>query len=54
MPGTDPLAAVAVVAGEFPELPHLVELPSRGAVRDLAASLTEGIAQHVAERAEGH
>jgi methionine synthase II (cobalamin-independent) len=35
MPGTDPEAAAAVVAGELPDLPHLVELPDRGAGADL-------------------
>lgn len=35
MPGTDPLTAAAVVAGELPELPHLVELPSRGIGADM-------------------
>lgn len=31
MPGTDPREAAAIVAGELPDLPHLVELPERGA-----------------------
>ncbi len=35
MPGTDPHEAAAVVAGEAPDLPHLVELPGRGAGADL-------------------
>jgi methionine synthase II (cobalamin-independent) len=36
MPGTDPHEAAAVVAGEVPDLPHLVELPARGPGADLA------------------
>jgi methionine synthase II (cobalamin-independent) len=35
MPGTDPREAMAVVAGELPQLPHLVELPARGPGADL-------------------
>jgi methionine synthase II (cobalamin-independent) len=35
MPGTDPLEAVRVVAGELPLLPHLPELPARGVGADL-------------------
>ena len=35
MPGTDVREATRVVAGELPELPHLVELPARGAGADL-------------------
>ena len=35
MPGTDPHEAAAVVAGEAPDLPHLVELPGRGAGADM-------------------
>lgn len=35
MPGTDPREAMAVVAGELPDLPHLVELPARGPGADL-------------------
>ena len=34
-PGTDPRGAMAVVLGELPELPHLVELPNRGPGADL-------------------
>jgi hypothetical protein len=30
LPGTSPDEAAGIVAGEFPELPHLVELPDRG------------------------
>jgi hypothetical protein len=45
MPGTDPDEAARVVAGELPELPHLVELPRRGAGADTigrtAAMLTD-------------
>lgn len=35
MPGTSVSEAVAVVAGELPDLPHLVELPARGAGADM-------------------
>lgn len=35
MPGTDPLEAAAVVAGELPHLPHLPELPTRGLGADV-------------------
>lgn len=35
MPGTSVPEAVAVVAGELPDLPHLVELPARGAGADM-------------------
>jgi hypothetical protein len=35
MPGTDPVDAAATVAGELPDLPHLVELPGRGAGADM-------------------
>ena len=45
MPGTEPHEAAAVVAGEVPDLPHLVELPGRGPGADLvgraAALLTD-------------
>ena len=45
MPGTDPHEAAAVVAGEVPDLPHVVELPARGPGADLvgrtAALLTD-------------
>jgi len=45
MPGTDPSESAAVVAGEVPHLPHLVELPGRGPGADLvgrtAALLTD-------------
>ncbi len=34
MPGTDPAEAAAMIAGELPDLPHLVELPARGAGAD--------------------
>lgn len=33
-PGTDPREAAATVLGELPQLPHLVELPARGAGAD--------------------
>lgn len=35
LPGTDPADAAALVFGELPELPHLAELPARGAGADL-------------------
>jgi methionine synthase II (cobalamin-independent) len=35
MPGTDPFEAAAIVVGELPDLPHLPELPGRGAGTDL-------------------
>lgn len=35
MPGTDPVDAAALIAGELPDLPHLVELPQRGAGADM-------------------
>ena len=35
MPGTLPREAAALVVGELPELPHLVELPERGPGADL-------------------
>lgn len=35
MPGTDPVEAAHMVAGELPELPHVVELPDRGVGADL-------------------
>ena len=35
-PGTDPLEAARVVAGELPDLPHLSELPHRGTGADAA------------------
>lgn len=35
LPGTSPDAAASMVAGELPELPHLVELPARGVGADL-------------------
>jgi hypothetical protein len=35
MPGTDPLEAATVVAGELPLLPHLPELPARGVGADM-------------------
>ncbi|BDT96560.1 methionine synthase [Nocardia sputorum] len=34
-PGTDPREAAATIVGELGELPHLVELPARGAGADL-------------------
>jgi hypothetical protein len=35
LPGTDPVEACALVAGELPNLPHLPELPARGPGADL-------------------
>jgi hypothetical protein len=35
MPGTDPAEAMRVILGELPDLPHLAELPGRGAGGDL-------------------
>jgi len=35
LPGTDPDEAAALVAGELPDLPHLVELPNRGVGADM-------------------
>jgi methionine synthase II (cobalamin-independent) len=35
MPGTDPLEAARVIAGELPDFPHLPELPARGPGADL-------------------
>jgi methionine synthase II (cobalamin-independent) len=35
MPGTDPVDSAALIAGELPDLPHLVELPDRGAGADM-------------------
>lgn len=35
LPGTDPLEAARLVAGELEDLPHLVELPARGLGADL-------------------
>lgn len=35
LPGTDPAEAARLVVGELPELPHLAELPGRGAGADM-------------------
>ena len=35
MPGTDPAEATRTVLGELPDLPHVPELPARGAGADL-------------------
>jgi methionine synthase II (cobalamin-independent) len=46
MPGTDPKDATAIVAGELPELPHVPELPARGAGADIigrTAALLTGL-----------
>lgn len=40
LPGTDPLEAARVVAGELPDLPHLPELPARGVGADLIGRTT--------------
>lgn len=51
MPGTSAAEAAAVVAGELPELPHLVELPARGAGADLVgrtAAVLAGVSRDFA------
>jgi len=35
MPGSDPAQAMAVILGELPDVPHLPELPGRGAGADM-------------------
>lgn len=35
LPGVDPSEAAALIAGELPDLPHLAELPGRGAGADM-------------------
>ncbi|MBB3678495.1 methionine synthase [Modestobacter versicolor] len=35
LPGTDPVEAMRLVAGELPDFPHLPELPGRGAGADM-------------------
>ena len=35
LPGTDPVEAMRLVVGELPDLPHLPELPGRGAGADM-------------------
>lgn len=35
MPGTDPMEAARIVAGELPDFPHLAELPARGPGADI-------------------
>jgi hypothetical protein len=35
LPGTDPVEAAGLVFGELPDLPHLAELPARGAGADM-------------------
>ena len=47
LPGTDPDEAARVVAGELPDLPHVPELPDRGAGADLvgrSAAQLDGLA----------
>ncbi|WP_244467334.1 methionine synthase [Nocardia vulneris] len=39
-PGTDPREAAATILGELPELPHLAELPGRGAGADLIGRMS--------------
>jgi methionine synthase II (cobalamin-independent) len=54
MPGTEPREAAAVVVGEVPDLPHLVELPARGPGSDLvgrAAAMLVGL--HVDHQPSG-
>ena len=46
MPGTDPAEAMRIVLGELPGLPHLAELPARGAAAGLTgrtAALLTGL-----------
>lgn len=53
MPGTDPLEAARVVAGELPDFPHLAELPGRGPGADItgrAAALLVDIPAEVTPR----
>lgn len=54
MPGSDPLASTAVVAGELPDWPHLAELPARGPGADMigrAMSLVCEVSQDLAVEA---
>ncbi len=55
LPGTDPAAAMRLIAGELPEWPHLPELPARGAGADMIgramALLTEVSAEFAVETA---
>ncbi|MFI5718145.1 methionine synthase [Nocardia sp. NPDC051750] len=39
-PGTDPREAAAVIVGELPGLPHLVELPARGVGADMVGRVS--------------
>jgi hypothetical protein len=53
MPGTDPLEAARIVAGELPDFPHLPELPGRGPGADItgrAAALLVDIPAEVTPR----
>ena len=53
MPGTDPMEAARIIAGELPDLPHLAELPGRGPGADLtgrAAALLVDIPAEVTPR----
>jgi len=50
LPGTDPLEAARLVFDELPDLPHLPELPGRGAGADLigrSAALLVGLAVEI-------
>lgn len=47
LPGTDSREAVAIVAGELPDLPHVPELPARGPGADLVGR-TGGLLARVA------
>jgi methionine synthase II (cobalamin-independent) len=53
MPGTNPMEAARIIAGELPDFPHLAELPDRGPGADLtgrAAALLVDIPAEVTPR----
>ena len=53
MPGTDPMEAARIIAGELPDFPHLAELPGRGPGADLtgrAAALLVDIPAEITPR----
>ena len=53
MPGTNPMEAARIIAGELPDFPHLAELPGRGPGADLtgrAAALLVDIPVEVTPR----
>jgi methionine synthase II (cobalamin-independent) len=53
MPGSDPMEAARIVAGELPDFPHLAELPGRGPGADItgrAAALLVDIPAEVTPR----